>query len=98
MLLQSFIGKRVRLYVRCDNEGHDVTIEGLAMLGANGERSKPSVVVAKLFSDGRYITWDVPDVTDYQPLDFPPTDPRHPDYEVEPQVVTPLPLKRGLRR
>jgi hypothetical protein len=96
-LLLSMAGKRVTLTIRATPRGapqdHDVVIDGIALDGAQGEGSKPRLLLATFYADGQRVVYDLREVCAYTERPFATTDPRHPEYEAPTVVVRPLPRK-----
>jgi hypothetical protein len=94
-LLTSFTvdGNPVRLTMR-DGAHHDVELVGMAQeerSEADPYSQRGSLLVGRFYATKALLVLRLADLQSIELLELSPTDPNHPDYEREEQVVRPIP-------
>lgn len=86
-------GTPQRLYTK-RNERYDVVVLGIGQDTAKGAADpfsqRGTVLVCRFDVTGALLTIPLRDLQTAEPMPLFPTDPRHPDYEREEQVTTPI--------
>lgn len=100
-LVAGFARDGLPLNVRVkDGQTHRLRLIGTAQDGAERAKQRPdefsergSLLLAQFDRTGHWLALPLHEVLSLEPAELLPTDPRHPDYAPEAQVVRPIPVE-----
>lgn len=92
LFLTSLRGKLAELTISNEPERLLGEVVDLAY-GADSWRQSPTLLIVRHYAESRLVVIPIKGIEAAEQREWPVTDPRHPDYQQERQVVRPLPRR-----